>query len=998
LAGLFYGSAVLTWILPLESAPLADSWKHQRVLFGALMLFAFLLASFPARNLDFWVHLADGRDLVRGLVRPRPGFLFDLIAWAGTLSFGGSLMVLFKALVVVATARNILRLCGNQAPWIAALGTGLAVLAMSNRLLLQPLVISLFLCSVITLKIWQPIPKSSKPGLVWILFFAFWALVDSSYWMGAMVIISISLGDIIDGLIRRRFKIDSWVWLGLALSGLGVWLGVELSLGGGFVAGIAEWSGPEGWYRSPFGTEYWMQATNSPAGLAFFPLAFLSVFGFISNINDFRWSRMLPWAVAGIASCLNYRLIPWFALFAGPIFASGISCHFRPDADQIQWNLPAFAKRSLAGLRWGLLGLFLICVWPGWLQLPPYGPRALRFDPHPSWEHAGNRISGYQAQGLLPEKFSVGVSSRGVSRALSWFHPEIQWEYLPELGTQDRVNTKTDLVLALDPDRNRCLAVAQKFFFAGANWQTVTVEESFALFSRKELGEKGLPVWDPDRLAFASETSPRPDEDFADSPIPEDHEGQWYRAFFHSTPGWKPWRDYAEILLLEAEFQRQRAPGKAMRSWVTLQSAAAVASPFVWAVGATPLEALFKVQMIGPFREGAFDPNTLTNTEGWVLSLQDRFGGFYGEINPGSLLLAIRALRRESLESPGDGLTRKLLGEAYHRLVFNSKEKSWGQKVPGLSQLRRVQAARALAEAVRLSPELPEARLSLGLHFQEVGYRDLAFEELRMHQALLSTMGIPGGIDSTVYLRELRENGKKIDRMEEDLRRRKETFVKQSASFRVFDRAQMAMEMGLAGVALNTLLSSDISAFGAQGMDLELQLLLFIGAAKQVRDWAGPEAADNRDLQTYHWTRIQSLAALGQYGSARKECEALSFPSDNSTEGKGTPRQLAGLVLGQAVLEGFEPVPDMFTLAGKAFNRQSTQGRLDGLSRDLRGEAEGLALAGIFALEEGRIGLAKNYFEQALSVRGKQPLVGQWDFESRTLVDGFLELIRRGER
>src|SRR5262249_32137562 len=115
-------------------------------------LLAFLLASFPARNSDLWMHLAVGRDLVEGPdpfttaaqggtnPRVQPPWLYDLLCSALYSAVGGFGLVLFKALLVVVLALVMLRL-SQTGPrlGIATACPVLALLTMGPRLLLQPM-------------------------------------------------------------------------------------------------------------------------------------------------------------------------------------------------------------------------------------------------------------------------------------------------------------------------------------------------------------------------------------------------------------------------------------------------------------------------------------------------------------------------------------------------------------------------------------------------------------------------------------------------------------------------------------------------------------------------------------------------------------------------------------------------------------------------------------------------------------------------------------------
>src|SRR5262245_37496290 len=87
---------------------------------------AFLLASFPARNNDLWMHLAAGRDLIHwqpfsGTLPPlSPTWLSDLLLFALFSTIGGPGLVFLKALLVVGLALILLRLSrAEQGWWIA---------------------------------------------------------------------------------------------------------------------------------------------------------------------------------------------------------------------------------------------------------------------------------------------------------------------------------------------------------------------------------------------------------------------------------------------------------------------------------------------------------------------------------------------------------------------------------------------------------------------------------------------------------------------------------------------------------------------------------------------------------------------------------------------------------------------------------------------------------------------------------------------------------------
>ena len=91
------------------------------------------------------------------------------------------------------------------------------------------------------------------------------------------------------------------------------------------------------------------------------------------------------------------------------------------------------------------------------------------------------------------------------------------------------------------------------------------------------------------------------------------------------------------------------------------------------------------------------------------------------------------------------------------------------------------------------------------------------------------------------------------------------------------ERARLALDMGLGKQALDELLASDISAFGAQGMALEVDMLLRLGRADEVIAWVNPDEHDGflaTDL--YHWFRVKAAASLGRYDEACQEAVSLT--------------------------------------------------------------------------------------------------------------------------
>src|SRR5262245_37294873 len=139
---------------PVSPPPVKTLPRWPSVVLGALVIaFAFLAASFAARNSDVWLHLATGRLLAQGRydfgVDPfayttdgvywaNHAWLFDLLFYICYQLVGGVGLVVLKAAGVAVLAGILLHLARPRPPregpfWISAGCVLLAILAMSPR-------------------------------------------------------------------------------------------------------------------------------------------------------------------------------------------------------------------------------------------------------------------------------------------------------------------------------------------------------------------------------------------------------------------------------------------------------------------------------------------------------------------------------------------------------------------------------------------------------------------------------------------------------------------------------------------------------------------------------------------------------------------------------------------------------------------------------------------------------------------------------------------------
>src|SRR5262249_46793689 len=152
------------------------------------------------------------------------------------------------------------------------------------------------------------------------------------------------------------------------------------------------------------------------------------------------------------------------------------------------------------------------------------------------------------------------------------------------------------------------------------------------------------------------------------------------------------------------------------------------------------------------------------------------------------------------------------LGECYLRLLNDTRERSWGQRLPELVDLRRIQACAALSQALAIQPDLPQAHFDLGALYAGLGYLDLSLKHRRAYLDLIRKAGPAPGANVVQFDELTAEAEQDLSRTKELVAKRANDFARESAGNRVADRATLAARMGLAAKALDILVASDIAA------------------------------------------------------------------------------------------------------------------------------------------------------------------------------------------
>jgi len=212
-------------------------------------------------------------------------------------------------------------------------------------------------------------------------------------------------------------------------------------------------------------------------------------------------------------------------------------------------------------------------------------------------------------------------------------------------------------------------------------------------------------------------------------------------------------------------------------------------------------------------------------------------------------------------------------------------------------------------------------------------------------------------------------------KMEKDVGEQLDKFEVKSAGMPVYNKAETAwLDFGLAGKALSILLSSDVAAFGREGMALELELLLHTGRVQNVRTWPDPENAKGYlGAEQYLEMQLQLEAASGNYQQAEaylremiENLHAVKGPRSDglSIHGEASVAAARALLFAQPY-DGYIPVLFRTTFLYPSILQQTAE-----LTGAMRREADLKTLRGMLAVEYGAIDQARKDFQDALALWG----------------------------
>jgi hypothetical protein len=1022
-----------------------------------IAVFAFFLASFPARNSDLWGHLAAGRNLTPAgfsgasdsQVAPpsaNQNWLYDLLSYGLYLAMGGTGLVFVKALLVAGLGLVLLCLSRSGSGWsIPALCTALTLLTMSTRLLLQPVTGSYLLLALTLWFLWRRGAKSATqpisilPPWQLIVLFVVWANFDSGFLFGLGTAALVLVGQVLDASSQRQMTQSagqSKPWrstsgvLPVASCLLVLAAACLLNPSHLYAFGLPPefaWLGRSdsstasgaGLVLSPFSRAYFSTLGLSPAGLAYFPVLGLGLVAFVLNIRRWQWQRFLPWLGLGLLSAVQVKAIPFFAVVAGPVLAWNLqeilSANARPEVAPNRHR-----QRGLLALRavTVVLGLaFLLWAWPGWLQAPPFEPRRCAIETSASLERGATTIRRWHEEGKL------GTLNRGLhlspetANAFAWFCPQESGLLDPQFssllldssrntavspdgdGVRDELHDRfrslgAHHLIVYDADRSRLLRALDQLLADPDRWPLLYLQGDLAIFGWRDPARPDASTsfqgWELDlnQLAFGSagpKKAPR------EVPSSEPEPRPWWDAFWNLAPPRPIDRDEATLYLLHAEALRRSAPRRLLALWEASQSAGIVSAAPSWACPSCFTDAAVRLAILRPHvGEPGTGQGDLSAFDRQVLAWQRRFTFERDDTPPALLYLAVRASRKALALNPQDAQAYLILGESYLRLLHNTRERAWIRRMPEVAQLRRAQASAALNQAIARKPDLGQAHLNLAALYREMGYLDLMLHHSRAYFRL-TRRGNSEATNTGEFRARRAQEEEDLNRMAGGVAAKENSFVTEAAGLRVLDRAILAGRKGLAGRARDILLESDVAAFGPAGMEMELELLLNTGRAKDVSGWTGPAQKATLNEHSYHLLRVQALAALGDYAWAEDECALLA--SAEAGAGQVEARQAIALSVGQALLDeqtGAAPVP---ILSASVLRRGKFRDLISSKIQRLREEADATVLRGLLLLEEGEVDQAKAAFRGALACWKDEASAASGsglDFKGRAIAQGCL--------
>ncbi len=979
-------------------------------------------------------------------------WLYDLTAYGLYQPFPnlhGSLLLIVKALLVAFLAGLMVRLgSGHQGTFWSALTASLAVLALSGRLLLQPALVSAVALAG-TLALLHRGRRLRRESVGWFrayapvcMLFALWANLDEWFLLGPFTVALFFIGDVLatgaNGDKRSVdvsgmgivFVVGTFACLLTPFPLHGLTLPVELGLSD--TARVLKGDAVLRYlFASPFEGRYFYSGSSwNVSGLAYLALVVLGLLSFVFSRDAWRsWRLPVMLSFFGL-SVWSVHAVAFFVVVAAPIVALNIrDVLVRVGRSGLGHSDLLMARLGRAAALLTVLAM-LFASWPGWLQGAPYEMRRWVVLADPSLEGAAKQLVKWRREKLLEnEDFGFHFTPKSANY-FAWSCPAEKGYFdgrmlsTPE-ETEQYVRVRRTLTepqpsgydwrklfrskrinhIVLDGSDRRGISVAFPRLLGSPEWFLMSLSGNTAIFGwndpKQGVPPPRCPTYSPSREAYRlalGKGVPNFDSEAATASPP------WWKGLLNQLPASHADREETGLLLMYFDLLQGNSLQLNRDAWDTSRIAFSVGVGSgtladvchqLLALDCFAVDRPAKAEEIPPQKSPARIMAALLE-KSYLMATDDA---------PSELLwLAIRAARRAAHADPGDAAAYSLLGDAYLRMSRKTRERAWTDTnpppLPFLRRLRAVQASAAYNRALQLDPNLLPAHLGLISLYDQFLLNDLSLYHLREEVRILQVRGASAAnrdqhaqmladLQEQVHLREQRQQ-----------KDRNSYEIGTSKARNVIERAGTALDRGLTETALKLLLDSDVAAFGAEGVEMELGLLLICGRIDQARAWLLPEHEFVLGPETYRLYRLQLMAAQGDYEGADAELKQMLDASERPIDYyrmKATVPEALALSFTQMILDGrseMESLPQRYVVYD---NRQKLMAYTMKLLEGYVKSADIRTIRGLLALESGNVAEAERGFRDALRLRDS---VAGVDFNSRELAEHFFSQItsQRDER
>jgi hypothetical protein len=995
-------------------------------------------------------------------------WLSDVLLYGLYAIGGGTALVLAKAFLVAVLAGLFFCFRRRGTPMgLLAVVAGLAVVALATGLALQPALLSL-LGVVLTLYLLERpslvetdrIDRARTQRWLLVPLFALWANLDGWFVLGPVLVGLYALTqkdeggrmkDESEGNHRLSLFIlhpSSFILFVAALAACMItpyhyrtfaWP-VPLGLSRAERALMSDPLG-DGLVVSPFAARFVASPVfASPAAWAYYVLLAGGLVSFVWRGRSLHPGRLLAWLGLAALSAYQARAIPFFAVVAGPVLAlniqQGSNCKLQIANCKLQIGGRRRVVRGGVGVLVGLA--LLVLAWPGWLQPAPYRARGFRVEADDSLVRLAGQLRQWHAEQQVPDdRFGLTFSPEA-AHYLAWFCPaekgflDSRWPLFDgvaddfvrmrrcllqssaagpeaELGPLlDRY--RIDRIILRDPDWERT-ARAYLCLLGGAEWELLALEGGAAVFGRRtaEARWKRAPQsYDTRRLAYHPDKQRRAPPAPARPPQRPGPLAAFWRGDERSAD-----REEAALHLISFDHAAERTRLELGAQWLLAQAGGLLGCSVPatdWTVTATAVAVRLSLTPLLPSSQESGIRSQETAAPGQQAA-DGVFAGFVARRDQGPaevLLLAVRAGRRALAANPDDAGALLLLGEAYLRMLRQTREQGWHGNLPTLTAIRRLQALTALEQAVLLRPDLDQAHALLVQLYGSAGYLDRALDHLRARLRIAEQQAGqrgPGRALAAERRSALKADvgtlGELVDR---SLKIYEANVTGLSEPSKVYERARLAYRHGLADKALQMLLGSHPAIFGKAGAQLQLDLMLEMGRAYEVRTWLEPEHESVLGSPSYHWLRAQAAAACGAYAEVEAELDQASeqWRQVGISATQLLPvRTVMSLRVAEAVLARPDLAAGPAGLAGAVYHQFDALRPLAIPADLLRKEADSLVLRGVLAVESGDVETARRHCRAALAVWGDEHRAATsagLDFAARPVAQQVLGLLLEKDR